>query len=408
MSIEDYAEHFNPLIPPDEVRDSERYMLAQCPVVHSDRDGGFWIVNRYEDSLRVLQDWKTFTSGNLGVRVPHDPPGLNRPLMPPIDSNPPVHRHFREMMNPYLSRQRLEQHEPGFRRVIAGLIDQFAANGTCDLARDLAHRFPAQITFVELFSMADEAELTKIREWVRRLNYMKHKVAPEVSAKIQRDLDAWVYAFVATRRTEPRKDDIIDALLQGTVEGGRPLTDEEIVGAIEILISGGFSTSADATCNIVIRLIEEPGLEALLREQPELIPQAIEEIMRLDPPVNTRPRKCAFDTEIGGRVIPAGDRVLVNYGAANHDPEQFPDAETFDVFREASKPLTFSAGPHRCIGSNMARLSLRVVVEELLKQATDFRFVEGKREERVSFSPGAWRAVDSMPITFTPIPPTSR
>ena len=108
------------------------------------------------------------------------------------------------------------------------------------------------------------------------------------------------------------------------------------------------------------------------------------------------------DTEIGGRVIPAGERVLVNYGAANHDPREFPDPERFDVHRAASKPLTFSAGPHRCIGSNMARMSLRIVVEEFFERGTDFRFADGQGERRVSFSPGAWRACDSLPITFTP------
>ena len=402
MSIEDYVEHFPPLLPSEEVHDTSRYMLEHCPVVHSDRDGGFWVVNRYEDCLKVLQDWKSFTNGNLGHRVPNDPPGLNRPLMPPIDYNPPIHRHFRELMNPYLSQQRLDRHEPGFRRIISGLLDEFAANGECDLAGDFAHKFPAQLTFVELFSVTDEDELAQMRELVRRLNYMRHTVPPEESAKLQRQLDAWVYALVARRRAEIRIDDIVDGLLHGTVEGGRPLTDDEVVGAVQILISGGFSTSSDATCNIMVRLIEEPGLEALLRDKPELIPDAIEEVMRLDPPVNTRPRRCVVDTEIGGRVIPAGERVLVNYGAANHDPREFPDPERFDVHRAASKPLTFSAGPHRCIGSNMARMSLRIVVEELFERGTDFRFADGQGERRVSFSPGAWRACDSLPITFTP------
>src|SRR5262245_39055619 len=102
MAVEDYEQRFPPLLAPDEVFPTVRHLLDVCPVTHSEIDGGFWVINRYEDNLTVLQDWRTWAVGRAdgkgSVRVPHDPPGVNRPLFPPIDVNPPIHRHFREII----------------------------------------------------------------------------------------------------------------------------------------------------------------------------------------------------------------------------------------------------------------------------------------------------------------------
>lgn len=401
MSIEAYEEHFEPLLPPEDVHDTIRFLLAKCPVVHSDRDGGFWVVNKHADLMRVMQDPNGFINGNKGVRIPHIP--VDQPPMPPIDSNPPVHRKVRQAMQPFLSPQALAPREAEFREIIAALIDSFADIGHCDLAAQLAKVFPAQITLQILLGVTDAEDLTKVRNWVRRLSYDMFKDTPENLAKDQQAWWEWSAALVQRRRNEPRRDDILDALMHVTIEDGRVLTDEEVVGALQILITGGFSTTSDATCNIVVHLIEQPGLEQLLRERPELIPDAIEEILRIDPPVSTRPRLCTTDTEVGGATIKAGERVLCNYAAANVDPDQFRDPDRFDLARTHNKVVTFGAGPHRCIGSNVARMSLRIVVEELLARVTDIRFADESKETRVSFNAGAWRAVDSLPVTFTPL-----
>jgi cytochrome P450 len=401
MAIETYAEHFEPLLPPEDVHDTIRFLLSQCPVVHSDRDGGFWVVNKHADLMRVMQDPNHFINGNKGVRIPHIP--VDQPPMPPIDSNPPVHRQVRQAMQPYLSPQALAPKEHEFREIISGLVEAFAADGECDIATQLAKVFPAQITLRVLMGVTDPEDLNQVRTWVRRLSYDMFKDTPENLARDQQAWWNWSAALVQSRRREPRRDDILDALMNVTIEGGRLLTDEEVVGAIQILITGGFSTTSDATCNIVCRLIEDPELEPLLRDQPELIPDAIEEILRIDPPVSTRPRLCTADTEIGGTTIHAGERVLCNYAAANVDPDQFRDPDHFDLQRTHNKVVTFGAGPHRCIGSNVARMSLRIMVEELLARVTDLRFADHEaRERRVSFNAGAWRAVDSLPVKFTP------
>jgi cytochrome P450 len=399
MAIEDYVEHMPLPVPPDEVIPMSEYFLEHCPVVHSDEDGGFWLINRHADLVRVLQDWRAFASGNKGVRVRHD--RVDRPPMPPIDSNPPFHRKVREVMNPFVSPQALAHHEGAFRKIISGLIDEFAPDGRCDLATQLAKKFPSQITCQELLKVTDPDELDSLRHWNRRLSYDMFKEEPGVLEQVQEEWSAWSYELVAKRRAEPG-DDIVSALIQAEWDGRPLLTDEEIVGAIQILVSGGFSTTADATCNIVVRLIEDPALEPLLRQQPELIPDAIEEILRLDPPVPTRPRRATADVEIGGNLIRENDRILCNYLAANIDPEEWDRPKDFVLGRGRNRIMTFSAGPHRCIGSHMARMSLRIVVEELLARASGFRYDEGRPVIRLSPNT-LGRMVDSLPITFTPI-----
>ena len=400
LAIEDYVEHLPLRVPPDEVHAMVEYLLEEHPVVHSDADGGFWVVNRHADLLKVMQDWRTFENGNPGVRIPHDPQGVNRPPMPPIDSNPPLHRQVREVMNPFFAPAALAKWEGRIREIIGGLIAEFAGDGRADIAIQLAKKFPSQITAETLLGVTDPDQLENLRIWNRRLSYDLLTEDPKVLAAVQVEFSKWSHALVDKRKSEPG-DDVVSALVQATVDGERLVSDEEVVGAIQIVVAGGFSTTADATCNIVVRLIEDPELEPLLRAHPELIPAAVEEILRLDPPVMNRPRKCTRDT--GGTVIPANDRVLCNYVAANVDPLEWVDADEFKIDRTRNRVMTFGAGPHRCIGSNMARLSLRIMVEELLLRVTAIRYADEIGARRISTQPGGWRMVDGLPVTFSPV-----
>jgi cytochrome P450 len=401
--IEDYETSFPPLLPPQDVFAAAHHLRQRCPVTHSDIDGGFWVVNRYEDALRVLQQWDTYEvgtgDGKGPVKIPRDPPGINRMRRPPIDVNPPLHHQFRALLNPWLSPQALERHEAGFRRVIVDLIESFADDGWCDLAGRFAKVFPAQLTFVELFGIADTAELARIRDLVRSLTYDLYRRPTIELGTCQRELDSWVRKIVAERRSRAAPENLLDAVVLGQIDGS-PLTDEDLVGVVEILILGGFSTTADATCNIVIQLIETPELQEQLRDEPELIKPFIEEVLRLDPPITARARRANRHTDLGGVSVRAHDRVLVNLAAANRDPAEFENPDQFNMDRKKNRHLTFSGGVHRCVGSTMARMTLSIMVTELLARVEDIRFAPGEREERVSFSAGVWRSVDYLPVVF--------
>jgi len=139
-----------------------------------------------------------------------------------------------------------------------------------------------------------------------------------------------------------------------------------------------------------------------LRRQPDDIPAALEEALRLEPPVTNLARRVMVETELGGCPVASGDRVMMNFVAANHDPSIFDRPNEFVLDRERNRHLSFSGGPHRCVGSNFARLSLRVVIEELLAQVRDLRYADELGARRVS-NLNAWRTVESLPVTFSPI-----
>jgi cytochrome P450 len=405
MSIHNVEIAFEPLIAPDRVFEVSREMRQSCPVAHAAADGGFWVISSYADVLGLLQS-KSFEVGGVerAVRIPADPPDFRRPLMPPQDVNPPLHRQFRALLNPYLSPETLKRHEPGFRRIIQELIQAFHGEGRCDLAHQFAKVFPSLITFEELFGITDRREAERARGWLTRIVYEIFREDPKVLFGLQQEWNEWVVDLIARRRHEPRRDDIIDGLVFGTVEG-RALRDDEILGAIQVLTLGGFMTTADATCNLAVALIERPDVQVRLRDEHQLIPSFIEEVLRMEPPVTTRARRCTEDSVVRDQVIPAGDRVMVNIVAANRDPAEFDRSDDLIIERERNRHLTFGAGIHRCIGSNMARIALRIVLEEMLSRMGDIRYADDELPTRQSSSGSSWRLVTSMPITFTPLAP---
>lgn len=398
--IADLPRAFDPLQQPDTAFETAHELLERCPFGWSEMDGGFWVAAGRDQALAVLQDREGFHVGgqSKAVRIPPDPVGFNRPLMPPQDVNPPIHRDFRAILNPYLSPNGLVVHEAGFRRIISRLVETYVSAEGKDFAKDVAKVFPARITFSELFGIPDPDEAETVRSWVERIIYGRFKEPGEVLGRLQQSWNDWTVDFMVRRRRD-RRDDVIDALLFGRVDG-RPPEEIEVVGTIQVLILGGFMTTSDASCNMAVTLVDHPGLDDRLRRDRALIDPFIEEVLRLDPPVGARVRRCTGDRTIDGQEIHSGDRVLVNLVAANRDPSEFDRPEEFDLDRIRNRHLAFGAGIHRCVGSNVARMTLRILMQELLARASDFHFPEGLREVRVGASGATWRLVDSVPLRF--------
>ena len=392
---------FDPLQQPDTVFSIAHALLDSCPFGRSDKDGGFWVASGREQVLRVLQDRDTFHVGGetKAVRIPPDPEGFNRPLMPPQDVNPPLHRAFRAILNPHLAPAPLHAHEHDVRRTIGGLIDAFVPDGRCDVATSLAKVFPARVTFTDVFGIDDLEETEMVRRWVERIIYGRFREDPEVLGQLQRSWNEWTLDLIAQRRRH-RRDDVLDALIFGSVEGGRPVAEMEVVGAIQVLILGGFMTTSDAACNLIVALIEHPTLQERLASDRSLIPKLIEEVLRLEPPVGARVRRCTATTKIDGHTVHPGDRVLVHLVAANRDPDEFVHPDDLDLGRPSNRHLAFGAGIHRCVGSNLARMTLQIALEELLERVRDISFAPGQRETRLGLSGATWRLVDSLPIEF--------
>ena len=386
-------EHFDHLSP--ELAADLHNTLARtrslCPVAHSDQYDGFWVVTDYDDVLRIAQDWGTFSSAH-GLTVPVAPIAVRNI---PVELDPPLHREYKRLINAYFTAAVVEQWEDRTRRLVTRLVDDFVEDGQCDFMAAFARQYPA-LSFFDLALNAPPDD-------IERVTYLASKAGlpndPEAAA-CWVGLSEWIRNFADQRRREQPLGDVVDAVLHAEIEG-RPITDEEVIGTLQLLVLGGLETTAGALGSMMLRFCEQPEIAAQLRREPDRIPAAIEELLRLDGPFIAIGRTATRDTEISGCPVEAGEKVIIYWAAANRDAGEFPEPDTFDLDRAANRHLAFGAGPHRCAGSNLARMNLRIALDELLPAPA--RHPAAARRRRplpldVQPRPAA------VPITFTPGP----
>jgi cytochrome P450 len=384
------AHHFDHLSPAlaSNLHDVLTHMRASHPVAHSDTHDGFWVVTRYADVLGVAQDWETFSSAH-GVS-----PGVSTMTVKAIPEHvdPPLHRAYKRVINAWFTPAIVGRHEDATRRIVNQLIDAFVDRGECDFMADFARPFPG-LTFFELVLGAppDEAAM------VNALATTATDPTNHDSKAAWQEMFEWISGFVDRRRLGPRRDDVVDAVLYAEIEG-RPITEEEVIGIVQLLILGGLDTTAGALGSMMIRFCREPEVWALLRERPERIPDAVEELLRLDSSFIAIARTATGDTEVGGQKIGAGEKVLIYWASANRDDDEFACPHQFEPDRERNRHLAFGAGPHRCAGSHVARMNLRIALEELSRRLDRVQLQDGAD---IRFHSALNRSPLTVPITFT-------
>lgn len=404
MDLEYLTTHFNPDDPAlvgegpllsDGLDEATDLMLNKCPVVHSDQSWtgmphGGWVVSRYSDVMALLQNSETYSSlkqKGLG----------EEPYMPPFESDPPEHTHFRHLLNPYLSLRSIAKFEPTSREIMTKCIDSFIETGHCDDAMaQMCRPFSSNAQWKWLVGIED-IDLDQVREWIEIWIYRHFE--PEFE-QANGEWIEWIDRTIARRRSEPRRDDLINALVFGEIEG-RSLTDEEIRGAIMITILGGVTTTADVIGNTLFRMALYPELQQRLRDSLDILPHAIEELLRIEPPLTGVTRRCTRDTVVADQHIKAGEHVFCNVAASNHDSSQFENPGEIDFSRVPNRHLAFGGGRHRCLGSNFARLNLRVAFEEILTRLHDIRIPDGATPVR---TPNVAWGLSRLPLEFTPGP----
>jgi cytochrome P450 len=373
-----------------ELHETLARMRSDHPVARSEAHGGFWVVSRYEDVLRVAQDWRTFSSAQ-GVSVPQTKMVV-RALPEHVD--PPLHRTYKRLINAYFTPAVVAGYEAPTRDLVTRLIDEFVEAGECDFMADFARPFPG-LAFFELVLNAPPDEVAAINELATTASVPTNPKAREN----WQAMFAWIKGFVDERRRRPPRGDVVDAVLAAEVEG-RPITEEEVIGVVQLLILGGLETTAGALGQFMIRFAREPEIPASLRRRPELIPDAVEELLRLEPPFIAIARTATCDTEIGGQRIAAGDKVVIYWASANRDEVEFACPAAFDLDRPSNRHLSFGAGPHRCAGSNLARMNLRIAVDEVVRRLDGIALADTGGP--IPFHSALNRAPLTVPITFTP------
>jgi cytochrome P450 len=365
-----------------------------CPIARSEvYEGGYWVATRYEDVLRIAQDWQTW-SNQLGITVgPDSDKGGGHFVIPPVGFDPPLQREFKRLINRYFTPAAVAPWEDATRALVTRLIDGFVERGECEFMEAFARPLPG-LAFFDMALHAPADDLEQVNEWAT----LASLTSEEGSADARTSLAMWIAQFVARRREEGGRGDVVDAIIDAEIDG-RPIDELETIGAVMLLVLGGLETTAGVLGMAMLRFCEHPEIPEMLRAHPERIPDAVEELLRLDGSFISIGRTARHDTELGGRAVKAGERVMIYWASANRDEDEFEHPDAFDPDRLANRHIAFGAGPHRCAGSNLARMNLRIAFEELTQRLTDVRLQPGAE---IRYHSAMNRAPVSVPITFTP------
>ena len=371
-------------------------LRSRCPVAHSDRWGGQWLPVNYADLVAITADTAHFSSVTPGVtgRKPDEGPTLTAP---PITSDPPEHGPARRLLLPSFSPKLVERLTPTTRGFARRLIEQIRESG--DLTVDAADRYARHIPVLVIATMLgipveDEERFT---DWVVRIL----QIGPfdfEVARAATHGVLDYFGELVAARRADPAEyDDLIADLMNAEIDGS-PLTDRHIRGSCFLLLVAGIDTTWSSISASLLHFATHPDDRRRLIAEPELLPTAVEELLRVYAPV-TMARIVTQETTIGGRTLCPGERVLLPFPAANRDPDVFDDPNVFQIDRQHNRHLAFGVGIHRCLGSNLARMELNVAVAEWLSAFPEFSLIEG---EPLDWTGGQVRGPRAVPLRLEP------
>ncbi len=394
-AVQDWSTDFDILDPdyvanPFPVWDDLR---TSCPMAHTDRRGGSFLPTRYDDVVAIARNVETFSSSHVGVLPPDadfDGPDLLPAGVPPISADPPEHTWTRRLLLPWFSPNRVDQYETKTRELCRELIDGFIAEGRADAAAGYAQQIPVRIIGLVLGvpdSMADT-----FTGWVRDVLEFAHDVPRREKATAE--LVTYFAQLMEERRVEPGED-LISTLLHTEVEG-EPVPDAHILGTVALTLIAGVDTTWSSIGSALWHLATHDDDRRRLAAEPELMDTALEELLRAYAPV-TMARVATADTEVAGCPISAGDHIVLNFPAANRDPDQFPDADRVILDRAANRHVAFGVGIHRCAGSNLARMELRVALEEWLARIPEFTIADGAT---VTWAGGQVRGPRECPVVF--------
>jgi cytochrome P450 len=363
--------------------DAFSYARQKCPVTWTESGTGFWLLTRYQDVRRVLEDPQTFSS----VEGSPQPTPIT---LGPLTADPPQHSGLRKILNPYFSRTFSLRYEDDIRAYAADLIEQWVDNGRVELLSEFTGPLVSKVLARMVFDEDDEEKMARAKDIVMR-------VTEESSEESFFELATLSAEYLADAvDNPPERDGVLKALVTSTIDG-RPLTEDEQLGTIAVLFLGGLDTTRSAIGTIAMHIAMRPELEERVRD-PRWVRQDMDEFLRLVSPVATFARKAMKDVEVGGVHIKEGERVLVRFDSANRDEEKFPEAESLQFDPPRGGNAAFGLGVHRCLGMHLARVQIAIAFEELFKRITNLRLEVDPSE--LEWAPGIANTPNIVPLTF--------
>ena len=355
-------------------------LLRETPRFESDRQTSpepnrLWYLLGHDDVYAVLRNTELFSSrGFTHTDFESDY------MMIPSEYDPPEHTRYRTILNPFFSPARIADREDSIRAICRELVGNIADGGSsCDLLDDFALRFPTSV-FLGMLGVPTE-NLDTFIEWTHRSLHTSQSEDTDGTIRdaADRAIHEFLWEVALERRVNPR-DDIVSHLLDCRVDGGRPLEKKELLGILYLLFLAGLDTVSSMLGWSFTHLANNPSDRQRLCAEPAIIPSAVEEFLRYYSIV-IMSRKVTRDTDAYGCPMHAGDRVIVPLATADRDPDAFAAADQFVIDRSPNRHLAFGVGPHRCVGSHLARLEMRIALEEWHRKVPDYEIPDDERSE---------------------------
>ena len=362
---------------------------------NSQKEGtGFWVITRYDDVVATSSDYDSYLSGH-GVFIDESVGGSELMM---VNMDPPKHSGLRDLVNKGFTPKMIRRMEPHVRDIAATIIDNVIEKGECDFVVDIAAELPLQV-IAELIGIPQE-DRHQIFQWSNQMIAVgdpEYSPTMDVATKAAAGMFEYSSKLTADRRENP-KDDLLTVLLNAEVEGEK-LEDTELNMFFLLLAVAGNETTRNLIAGGMLTFFENPDQWQRLKDDPDLMPTAVEELLRWISPIMYFRRTASKDTEIHGQKIKEGDKVTLWYGSANRDPDAFENPDSFDVGRDPNPHVALGAGgPHFCLGASLARLEIRLMFEEITKRLPDIQLA-GDVSLLHSFFVNGFRHI---PVTFTP------
>jgi cytochrome P450 len=382
------------------------FIREREPVHHA--PDGSWVLTRYDHSAALLRDPR-FSTNPAKLTAGPDPAAMGpirqvgSSLMMFLD--PPDHTRLRSLVSQAFTPRMVESLRPRIQLLVDDLLDAVVETGEMDVLADLAYPLPT-VVICELLGVPPE-DREKFKGWSADASRMLDGYLDQ--AAMDKGMVAGMYLFqyftdlVEERRRHPRED-LLSALLAAETAGDT-LSHAELLSTATLLFVAGFETTMNLVGNGTLALLRHPDQLTRLRDDPSLIRTGVEELLRYDGPVHVTARIATSDVEIGGETIHAGEQAVAILGAANRDPEQFPDPDRLDVARTPNRHLAFGGGPHFCLGASLARMEGQIAFDTLLRRLPDLELATEAPAYRDHY---VIRGVTELRVRFTPTGVASR
>ena len=363
----------------------------KCPVAWSDghwspKETGFWLMTRYKDVRDIAMNWQQFTTAEGANPMQQD---LTIYRMVPLEVDPPLHTQVRGLLTRFFVPQALEKYDGQIRAIINELIDDCVSRSPVDFVKSFSIALPSRV-FFELILEADRKEIGWIMELTQTLID-----DPSTAIDLAPKLLQWCADVLEDYRRRGQRDGVIGAVAHAGNEPDFQLSERERIEIFNLLILAGMETTANGVSAVVHTLASNPAVrERLAKATVDQLNKAVDEFLRHSSPVTSAARTLTQDTDTFGCPMHKGEKMILSWTAANHDPEAYPDPEVLDLDRNASQHLAFGHGHHKCLGMHLAKREMRLAIEELCKLNT-FDLLAGTK---ISYRTGPQQGIVSLPI----------